>query len=430
VGVYDSPSSIVNTTISGNRNPSGGGGIHVIGAGGLVVASTTITENVADSDRSGDGDGGGISVSADLGSPTVQLRNTIVWGNLDAGAEAPECSGSLVSGGYNLLGDMRGCTLAGDLTGNVSRVDPKLAPLQDNGGPTDTHALLFGSPAVDAGDPAGCTDADGSPLITDQRGAPRAQGPSCDIGAFESGCGNGSLDLGEECDDGNYSDGDCCSFHCALEPAGSPCDDSDACTTGDACVDGTCVGGLPPACDPCEVCDSSVGCTLPPTSGCTAATSGGSVVMVKNTDNDPRDALTWRWKAPGPLSPADIGQPLAGTDYTLCLIDFRASAPTLVASSSTSSDGLCDGAPCWTSGRRGYRYKDRAPNADGLLRMFLRPTLTERGRIVVKGTGGGLFPLVPPVTVRVLRNDGSHCWEADFTAPVKSTGTIFKARSE
>ena len=62
--------------------------------------------------------------------------------------------------------------------------DPLLGPLQNNGGPTQTHALLAGSPAIDASDPGGCRDSLGAPLLTDQRGFPRPV-VGCDIGAFE-----------------------------------------------------------------------------------------------------------------------------------------------------------------------------------------------------------------------------------------------------
>src|SRR5205823_2583386 len=70
------------------------------------------------------------------------------------------------------------CTITGDPTGNLIGVDPKLAPLASNGGPTQTHALLATSPAIDAGD-ISCAS-------TDQRGLSR-QG-TCDMGAFEFGC--------------------------------------------------------------------------------------------------------------------------------------------------------------------------------------------------------------------------------------------------
>jgi hypothetical protein len=64
-------------------------------------------------------------------------------------------------------------------------IDPFLGTLQDNGGPTFTHPLLSFSPAIDAGNPAGCTDQNNNLLTTDQRGVSRPQGVACDIGAFE-----------------------------------------------------------------------------------------------------------------------------------------------------------------------------------------------------------------------------------------------------
>jgi len=71
----------------------------------------------------------------------------------------------------------------------MNSINPMLGPLQNNGGPTETMALPSGSPAVDAGNPSGCTDGQGHPLITDQRGKPRPDSEDktgCDIGAYES----------------------------------------------------------------------------------------------------------------------------------------------------------------------------------------------------------------------------------------------------
>ena len=99
--------------------------------------------------------------------------NSIVAGNTaDSGSN---CSGGVTSAGHNLdSGVVCGFSAPGDL----SSTDPTLGPLQDNGGPTPTHALLADSPAIDAGDPVGCPG-------TDQRGVRRPQGAGCDIGAVE-----------------------------------------------------------------------------------------------------------------------------------------------------------------------------------------------------------------------------------------------------
>jgi hypothetical protein len=107
------------------------------------------------------------------------LRNTIVAGN--AAPTSPDVSGNFQSGGHNLIGDGSGGTGydLSDLVGtSANPVDPVLGPLQDNGGPTLTMALLPGSPAIDAGDDTDAPD-------TDQRGFARIAEDHIDIGAFE-----------------------------------------------------------------------------------------------------------------------------------------------------------------------------------------------------------------------------------------------------
>jgi hypothetical protein len=91
----------------------------------------------------------------------------------------------MTSNGYNLSSD-GSCDFSGP--GDLNNTDPKLGPLQNNGGPTQTQALLPGSPAIDAGNPSGCTDNKGNLLKTDQRGAPRPgkeDTSGCDMGAYE-----------------------------------------------------------------------------------------------------------------------------------------------------------------------------------------------------------------------------------------------------
>ena len=171
--------TVTNSTISGNRATNSGGGIYA--AGGVHLNNATVTNNVADSDHDGTGDGGGLD-----GFVQIIAQNSLIAGNQDAspGAEAPDCGLPLRSTGYNLIQDTTGCGLSGEI--NITGTDPLIGPLQNNGGPTFSQALLAGSPAIDAGDPAGCTDNAGTPLTTDQRGQPRLQGTACDIGAFES----------------------------------------------------------------------------------------------------------------------------------------------------------------------------------------------------------------------------------------------------
>ena len=164
---------------------------------------STITNNTADSDSDG-GDGGGIYTKQGMfaSAVTVTLKNSIVAGNTDnttaANNDCYRDSGTLTSQFYNIIGNNDGCSVTagtGDNFGSTaSPVDAKLLGLLDNGGPTETHALNTGSPAIEQ-IPDGTNGCDGKAngsTSVDQRGGARAQGTNkgddkCDIGAYESG---------------------------------------------------------------------------------------------------------------------------------------------------------------------------------------------------------------------------------------------------
>ncbi|MBI3851466.1 MAG: CSLREA domain-containing protein [Verrucomicrobia bacterium] len=113
---------------------------------------------------------------------TAVVANSIIAGN---GEPTFDFRGPLVSHDFNLIGDTNGVTITGVTTHNIYGQDPLLGPLADNGGPTPTHALLPGSPAIDHGSSGG--------LATDQRGQPRPfnfpayfdADDASDIGAYE-----------------------------------------------------------------------------------------------------------------------------------------------------------------------------------------------------------------------------------------------------
>jgi len=168
---------LINSTISGNTTEQeSGGGIWNSVSSSLTVVSCTITGNTS-ADR-----GGGVYSSFE---GTVLVKNSIIAGNT-ASNGSPDFGGTLTSRGYNVIGNNDGCFLTpttGDQVGTpADPIDPLLGPLQNNGGPTETHALLLGSPAIDAGS---CNDIAGNPIATDQRGFVRHK--PCDIGAFEYG---------------------------------------------------------------------------------------------------------------------------------------------------------------------------------------------------------------------------------------------------
>ena len=175
-------STIANSTFSGNRaNASEGGGIFNFG-GQLNIESSTIAFNSAPA-----GNGGGLA-SYGFDDTRTQLSNTLVAGNVGNDVDfVREDFNSLASSGYNLIGRGNATgnfVAAGDQSGVA---DPKLNALADNGGPTQTHALLAGSPAIDKGNTTSTLDQRGQTRPFDDPGvAAAAGGNQSDIGAFES----------------------------------------------------------------------------------------------------------------------------------------------------------------------------------------------------------------------------------------------------
>jgi hypothetical protein len=188
-GAYGFTVEIDDSTLAKNTGADKGGAIRLRNGSSLAVAGSTITENTADS--SGDGLAGAISMKRDADATVATLVNTIVAANIDLGPSSiPDCqaeSGAVViSAGHNLVGNANGCGLApnsGDLIGSAgSPIDPLLGNLADNGGPATTTALLSGSPAINAGDPATPGSGGTACSATDERGVHRS---ACDIGAYE-----------------------------------------------------------------------------------------------------------------------------------------------------------------------------------------------------------------------------------------------------
>jgi predicted outer membrane repeat protein len=186
---------LVNSTVSGNTSGYAGGGIN--NGNTVTLMNSTVSDNTAEV-------GGGIANGGEMalinstvagnsavesGSAIDNSENTLVRGTLIEG----DCAAVAIirSEGANLEspGDTCGFDQATDQV-EVTAEQLNLGPLQDNGGPTQTHALGEGSAAIDQIPPEACLDAEGALLMTDQRGLPRPAAivgpePMCDVGAVE-----------------------------------------------------------------------------------------------------------------------------------------------------------------------------------------------------------------------------------------------------
>jgi hypothetical protein len=184
--------TMTNCTVTGNQGRFLAGGI--VARGLMIATNDTIVANRAINDA-----GGGIAVLYRLGPAgsivpgRVILRNTIVAGNFHGAAPSPAPGDIFVYAGgimdpsssYNLIGiggagGMKDRLVDPAHNNRVGVTDLRLGPLQNNGGRTQTIALLAGSPAIDAG-----SNALAAGIATDQRGMRRVVHTNVDIGAYE-----------------------------------------------------------------------------------------------------------------------------------------------------------------------------------------------------------------------------------------------------
>jgi cysteine-rich repeat protein len=313
----------------------------------------------------------------------------------------------------------------------------------------DFH-LGAGSPAINAGDPAftpavGEVDLDGGARVNGPRvdcGADEAtscgngtteppelcddgdldDGDGCDSNCTPTGCGNGIVTSGEQCDDGNTAAGDCCGATCQLEATGAPCDDTNPCTTSDACTSGLCAGSEEP--DPL----------------CKTALGGQLQIKDRTLDASPDkgNQLAWQWKKGTATTGTELGNALASaTRYDLCLYDLTGGAPSLAARLRIPGGGTCHGKPCWkASGNGTLTYGDKDATPDGVTQATLRPGSDGKAQIQVKARGLALaLPTLPlaqgPAVVVQLRSSTGACWGQAYAAPAaRNDGAQFKDKAE
>ena len=188
--------TIINSTVSSNS----GYGIWTIGVGpGIAVLRLTNSTVSNNSAGPGSGSSGLQNISISDGIATAEIANTIFNANHGGSIGNGDVEGTIgsratvTSLGYNISDDAAGgdgSTGPGGLLngpGDIRNTNPRLGPLQNNGGPTKTHALLVNSPAINAGDPNFNPHAFIPPLLYDQRGLrfTRVVNGRVDIGAFE-----------------------------------------------------------------------------------------------------------------------------------------------------------------------------------------------------------------------------------------------------
>ena len=159
-----------------------------------------------------------------------------------------------------------------------------------------------------------------------------------------AGCGNGEVEAGEECDDGNTEEGDCCGATCEPEPDDAACEGDGSACTADVCREGACVH------------------VVPEDAGCIGATASSLLPAI---DDVAGDRLRWIWRSERAADRAQFGDPTAATDVTACVVAGAGESDAALLEIRVPAAGTCGGVPCWKRTRRGFASGTSPPAATG-----------------------------------------------------------------
>ncbi len=330
-----------------------------------------------------------------------------------------------------------------DFCGNVVTV---IGPV-DEGSPLDptkkvetTTIALVPAGRCDGG---GCTPS----------GNECVQGEFCELDRCEVGFGTCARHTGVAC----ASDADC--HRCILRVPGS-CREATDCPAGTTCAtqlvtavttasdgDGD---GVPDELDNCpeapnptqidadgdrvgDACDvEPIACAPAALPGCRLPyVSGKSTLTLKNSSNDAKDQMLWKWSKGSATATPDFGAPTTTTGFALCLYD---GGPGLALTASAPAGGACkNGKPCWkASGAKGFRYGDADLTPQGIQKLTLQAGENGKAKIGFAGKGPllrmpALATLAFPLVVQLQGTHG-ECWSATYVSSLTQDASVVKAK--
>ncbi len=273
------------------------------------------------------------------------------------------------------------------------------------------------------------------------------------VGTAHAACGDGTIDLGEDCDEltANGTPTSCCTVDCLFrsssetcrdsagpcdaaetctgasgacpadvdEPDDTPCSDGLFCNGEETCQAGACEAGSDPCVTTCDEGTDECGSLCGVEPGASCLVDGGSVFLLKQSADPSRSKLKWKWGKGQPFLHEDLGSPQTTTTYELCIYDIVASTPQFLASLALPPNGLwVEKAP------KGYSYKNKTLAADGIRKIKIKPGVIDKTKINFDAAGANLpviapasmtelFAVEPAITVELVSSDG-ECWSSDF----------------
>jgi hypothetical protein len=184
---------------------------------------------------------------------------------------------------------------------------------------------------------------------------------------------------------------------------------------------------------PARAAATSTASCMPAPAACRTTTAARrSSILLRDKTPDTADSVTWKWTRGMGTTKSDFGDPLAATDYALCLYANGA----LVQGWAIPAGDTCGGKPCWKASAKGFSYADKERTPDGIQALKLVEGAAGRAKITLTGKGpalalAGLDTLAGTLDVQMQRAGGAPCWGARFTPPFqKQDATQLRAVSD
>ncbi len=185
----------------------------------------------------------------------------------------------------------------------------------------------------------------------------------------------------------------------------------------------------------------AAGCPHLPSNTCYSA--GKSIVKLKNNSNPAQRTFAWIWtKGVLPLALGDLGDPVNGsTSYRLCVYDQTGGLPVFKMGAMVGPGGPCGDSQCWRAlGSTGVGYKNKAGDADGITKLWLKSGAAGKSKVQLRG-GGAFLPLPTPmseteffdqdaaVIVQLSASSPANCWSSTFdgSSTKRNDSAQFKA---
>jgi hypothetical protein len=216
-----------------------------------------------------------------------------------------------------------------------------------------------------------------------------------------------------------------------FQPDGTSCADPTFCNGAEQCASGVCQSGGPP-CGMGQNCDEATdqcfigGC---PSNAVVCRTAQKNILIIKNKLDNTKDKLIWKWIKGANTTQAEFADPITTANYALCF--YGGPSAALI--------GDADVAPSanWKPiSTKGFKYKDTSGAQDGITKVILKGSLSNKSKVLVKGKGNGLpdftQPFLPadlPIIVQLRNNQTGICWEGSFGSPIKNTEALFKDKN-